>query len=58
MSSGWWVIVLDGDEEHEDHQAFAVMVVNASGVGTGHGTAHFASFRNGRSSIATTGGRT
>jgi hypothetical protein len=52
------VTVLDGDEEHEDHQAFAVTVVNASSVGTEHGTAHFASFRKGRSSIATTGGRT
>jgi hypothetical protein len=58
MSSGWSVTVLDGDEEHEDHQALAVVAVNASSVGTGHSTGHFASFRKGRSSIATTGGRT
>ena len=57
MSSGWSVTALGGDEEHEDHQALAVMAVNVSGVGTGHRTGHSASFRKSRSSIATTGGR-
>jgi len=54
MSSGWSVTVLDGAEGHADHQAKFVMVLNASSEGTGR----FASFGKGRSSIATTGGRT